>query len=98
MPDISKCPGGNCPIKETCYRYTATPSKWRQSYFAETPIKEDNTCDHFMEIWDKSKERMRISGSKVYIDGELVPEEDILLVYRELLNSQYSWNKEKRQQ
>jgi hypothetical protein len=53
MPDIAMCWGDNCPIKETCYRYTATPSKWRQSYFAETPIKEDNTCEHFMKIWDK---------------------------------------------
>jgi hypothetical protein len=56
MPDITMCWGDNCPIKETCYRYTATPSKWRQSYFAETPIKEDNTCDHFMKIWDRYKQ------------------------------------------
>ena len=84
MPDITMCWGDNCPIKETCYRYTATPSKWRQSYFAETPIKEDNTCDHFMEIWDKSKERMRISGSKVYIDGELVPEDMIDIIFNQL--------------
>lgn len=55
MPDIAMCWGENCPIKETCYRFTATPSKWRQSYFAETPIKEDNTCEHFMEIWNKPK-------------------------------------------
>jgi len=84
MPDITMCWGDNCPIKETCYRYTANPSKWRQSYFAETPIKEDNTCDHFMEIWDKSKELMRISGSKVYIDGELVPEDMIAIIYNQL--------------
>jgi len=84
MPDITMCWGDNCPIKETCYRYTATPSKWRQSYFAETPIKEDNTCDHFMEIWDKSKERMRISGSNVYIDGELVPEDMIAIIFNQL--------------
>jgi hypothetical protein len=56
MPDIAKCWGENCPIKETCYRFTATPSKWRQSYFAETPIKEDNTCEHFMKIWNKPKQ------------------------------------------
>lgn len=84
MPDIAMCWGDNCPIKVTCYRFTATPSKWRQSYFAETPIKEDNTCDHFMEIWDKPKELMRISGSKVYIDGELVPEDVIATIYNQL--------------
>ena len=84
MPDIAMCWGDNCPIKETCYRCTATPSKWRQSYFAETPIKEDNTCDHFMEIWDKPKELMRISGSKVYVDGELVPEDMIAIIFNQL--------------
>lgn len=49
------CWGENCPIKETCYRFTATPSKWMQSYFVDAPIKEDNTCEHFMEIWKKPK-------------------------------------------
>ena len=56
MPDITICKGDNCPIKETCYRFTATPSKWGQSYFVEAPIKEDKTCDYFMEIWRKSKQ------------------------------------------
>lgn len=53
MPDISMCKGDGCTIKDTCYRFTATPSKWRQSYFTNPPIKEDSTCDYFMEIWDK---------------------------------------------
>lgn len=85
MPDIAMCWGDNCPIKETCYRFTAKPSKWRQSFLAESPIKEDNTCEYFMEIWDKSKERMRISGSKVYIDGELVPEDMIAMILYQLM-------------
>jgi hypothetical protein len=55
MPDITTCWGENCPIKETCYRFTATPSKWMQSYFVDAPIKEDNTCEYFMKIWDKPK-------------------------------------------
>jgi hypothetical protein len=55
MPDIAMCWGENCPIKETCYRFTATPSKWMQSYFVDAPIKEGNTCEYFMEIWDKPK-------------------------------------------
>jgi hypothetical protein len=53
MPDISMCSGAECPIKDTCYRFKATPSEWRQSYFTNPPIKEDGTCDYFMEIWDK---------------------------------------------
>ena len=96
MPDITMCKGGNCPIKETCYCFTATPSEWRQSYFIDVPLKEDGTCEYFMKIWDKPKELMRIKNEQVYIDGELVPEELLLSVCRELLNSQYPWNKEKK--
>lgn len=97
MPDISMCPGDGCPKKQMCYRHTAKASDL-QSYFVTSPIKDDGECDHFMEIWDKPKELMRIKNGQVYIDGELVPEEVILSVYRELLTSQYPWNKEKRQQ
>lgn len=53
-PDITMCDDKECPLKETCYRFKATPSEFRQSYFSESPRKEDK-CDHFMEIYDKSK-------------------------------------------
>ena len=49
MPDITMCPGQDCPMKERCYRSTATPSDWRQTYFLGIPLKEDKTCDYF---WD----------------------------------------------
>ena len=32
MPDISMCTNTLCKSKEFCYRFTATPSKFRQSY------------------------------------------------------------------
>ena len=54
MPDITMCEGGDCPLKESCYRYTATPSEYRQSYFTEIPYnKEEDKCDHRMPIWEK---------------------------------------------
>ena len=31
MPDITMCTG-NCPVKENCYRYMATPNPYGQSY------------------------------------------------------------------
>lgn len=46
--DISMCLGTDCPRKKECYRYTAIQSPCRQSYFIETPLEEDLTCDHFM--------------------------------------------------
>ena len=47
MPDITMCMGGDCPLKETCYRYKAKPSEY-QYYFLEPPFKDEN-CDHY---WD----------------------------------------------
>ena len=60
MPDITLCGGTNCPHKEKCYRYTAKPSEFRQSYFAEPPIK-DGKCDYYWgeqseAIWNQLKD------------------------------------------
>ena len=46
MPDITMCSGEGCPVKEFCYRFTAKPNEYRQSYFVEPPIK-DGKCDHY---------------------------------------------------
>lgn len=46
MPGISMCKGENCPIKEYCYRFKATPNQFAQAYFTEPPIK-DNNCNYF---------------------------------------------------
>ena len=56
MPDITMCNGKNCDLSLTCYRYTAKPNEYRQqSYFTESPIK-DNNCD---EYWETPKERAK---------------------------------------
>jgi hypothetical protein len=52
MPDITMCEGKNCPIKENCYRYTAKPNEYRQSYFV-TPPYQDGKCEHF---WGEAQE------------------------------------------
>lgn len=53
MPDISMCSGLECPLKETCYRYKATPSDW-QSYLSEVPYDASkNNCEYHMAIWKK---------------------------------------------
>jgi len=48
MPDITMCNGNHCELANTCYRYKAEPSKYRQSYFCEAPIK-NGKCDHYWE-------------------------------------------------
>lgn len=47
MSDITMCEGGSCPDKTWCYRHTATPNPWRQSYFTEPPFKEGEFCVYF---------------------------------------------------
>lgn len=59
MPDISKCKGEGCPLKETCYRFTVEPNKFMQSYFMNAPIKEDNTCDYYWPNEDDNKKKRR---------------------------------------
>jgi hypothetical protein len=49
MPDITMCSGNYCPLAQTCYRYKATPSEYRQSYFTKPPIK-DGKCDMYWEL------------------------------------------------
>ena len=49
MADITKCNGEGCHKKETCYRYTAPSSEYRQSYFVIVPIKDNKTCDEYWE-------------------------------------------------
>ncbi len=38
MPDITMCEGKDCPLKETCYRFTAKADIYYQAFFAEPPF------------------------------------------------------------
>lgn len=53
MPDITMCPGSEgivkCPKRNECYRYTAKPSEYHQSFFMGLPMNKDKTCGYF---WD----------------------------------------------
>lgn len=61
MPDISMCNGVSsdhlkCEMKEKCYRHTATPNEFRQSFFMFAPfiIHVEDTrmtqeCEYFWE-------------------------------------------------
>ena len=50
--DGTMCKGVGCDLKKMCYRHTTKPSKYRQSYFMESPIKDGN-CDYF---WGETQE------------------------------------------
>jgi hypothetical protein len=58
MPDISLCKNEDCPLRENCYRYTATPGEFMQSYASfEWGITIDNDiyCDYFIDNKLKSQ-------------------------------------------
>lgn len=52
MPDITKCTGEGCPLKEGCYRFTAPDTEFMQSYFAEAPVL-NGECEYF---WGKKQD------------------------------------------
>ncbi len=57
MPDdISMCIGGECPIKNKCYRYRSIPD-YLQSYVLAPYDFEKKSCELFIGIkpWDKLK-------------------------------------------
>jgi hypothetical protein len=46
--DITLCKGGDCPLKEKCFRYTAKSNSEYQSYFVEPPYDKGNKkCDYY---------------------------------------------------
>ncbi|WZE63565.1 hypothetical protein PANI_CDS0045 [Maribacter phage Panino] len=53
MPDISMCSNHTCLRKEDCYRFTATPNPYRQSYARFQP-HADGDCEWY---WDNEKQQ-----------------------------------------
>lgn len=50
MPDISMCKGGGCELKELCYRYTAQPNPYRQTFFGCPPYQKKmggSACEYY---------------------------------------------------
>ena len=49
MADISKCIGFKCPLKKTCYRFTAISSDFWQAWADFRPAKVNNkwTCEGY---------------------------------------------------
>lgn len=51
------CKGEDCPLKNECYRYTATPDNY-QSYFVDPPYIDDE-CDFFYKDLKKSETKAK---------------------------------------
>lgn len=55
MADITMCQDKQCPRKAECYRYTANPNPYRQSYFCTSPLQENEECEYFTPNGKESK-------------------------------------------
>ena len=60
MSDITKCTGMFCPVKESCYRFTAKANELWQAYFSVPPF-ENSTCkmywgEHSEDIFNQLKD------------------------------------------
>lgn len=56
MPDIAKCQAPDCPIRNTCYRFTSVASVYNQSYFTEQPGKfvgRKFECEQYWKVEKK---------------------------------------------
>jgi len=51
MADISMCNGKDCPISESCYRFTAPTNEPWQGYSEFNYDKKDGVC---LDFWDNS--------------------------------------------
>ena len=45
------CQGGECPVRENCWRYIAPADRW-QSYIETPPFTEEG-CDYFWDVNEK---------------------------------------------
>ena len=65
MPDIAMCNNKDCKLKETCYRYTAKPSEYMQSYVHKEGELEE--CDMYWKCQplNKNIKLMSIIGRAV---------------------------------
>lgn len=65
MPDISMCNGTDCPIKETCYRYTATPTPHWQAYSDFKFSEQLNVCEFFFPMKTKKVLKKKVDNIKL---------------------------------
>jgi hypothetical protein len=65
MPDITMCDGHKCPLRFSCYRFTATPNDFRQAYFTEPPYvmhRDTAICSSYWELESKKHESKEVLG------------------------------------
>ena len=53
MADITMCLNKKCPKNVLCYRYTAKPNEYRQSYSDFKPELGEDVCNNYIPNYVK---------------------------------------------
>ena len=80
MSDITKCTGMFCPVKESCYRFTAKANELWQAYFSVPPF-ENSTCkmywgEHSEDIFNQLKDIVNGNAQHSRVHKEESAEEE----------------------
>lgn len=57
MPDITKCPGGGCPVRDHCYRFLA-PDKGKHQSWMPLPKYGPQGCEYLTMTFPKPETRL----------------------------------------
>ena len=81
MADITMCKGSGCRARNHCYRFTATPSDYRQSWFAQTP-GGDKKCEYYyeMEVDKMLYNVIDVETGEIYVNNETATEATKFLI------------------
>jgi len=81
MADITMCMGSGCRARNHCYRFTATPDKYRQSWFVQVP-GNNKQCEYYYEL-EVDKMFYNVIDAEtgeIYVDMGLSPDVSKFLV------------------
>jgi hypothetical protein len=67
--DVTMCPGGDCPLRQQCYRYRAIP-EGRQAWFGVPPFQvTTGTCDSLWEIVPPTEDAIRTRAYYAWVSA-----------------------------
>jgi len=81
MADITMCKGSGCRARNHCYRFTATPHEYRQSWFVQTP-GSDKKCEYYyeMEVDKMLYNVIDVETGEIYVNNETATEATKFLI------------------
>lgn len=64
MPDLAMCKNYKCPSRKSCYRYTAIPYEYWQTYAVFTVNEGEDKCENYIEDFTKNNSSRNVKSKK----------------------------------